>query len=214
LTAKFSNCPRLQITVFAGFLAWIWIVGLPSNAENHWKFLSKEEAQWMIDRVERDRADSKLEPFNLKVYLANIKDSKVWAFGCYPSKSPIQQSRDRIGTDGTNSTSQLCNNSRLRNRLLHAHHPARRPRLLSRHRAMPNLPPPPHVFAALLTWATAWVGDRYHLRSPIIVFNNLLMIIGLLLVAFVHAPWCALFRDFPGHGRRHGERARDLCVSD
>jgi hypothetical protein len=62
-------------------LAWIWIVGLPGNAEDHWKFLTKEEAQWMIDRVERNRADSKLEPFNLKAYLANAKDSKVWAFG-------------------------------------------------------------------------------------------------------------------------------------
>jgi hypothetical protein len=57
-------------------------VGLPGNAETHWKFLTKDEAQWMIDRVERDRADSELEPFNLKVYVANMKDSKVWTSGC------------------------------------------------------------------------------------------------------------------------------------
>lgn len=75
------NFSIFQITVFAGALAWVWIVGLPGSAENHWKFLTKEEAQWMIDRVERDRADSKLEPFNLKAYLSNMKDSKVWAFG-------------------------------------------------------------------------------------------------------------------------------------
>lgn len=142
MTAKFSNCPRLRITVFAGFLAWIWIVGLPSNAENHWKFLTKEEAQWMIDRVERDRADSKLEPFNLKAYLASVKDSKVWAFGmlsyCATTVAyaiayfmPIIL-QGGLGFSVGTAQCLIC---------------------------------PPYVFAALLTWATAWVGDRYHLRS-------------------------------------------------
>jgi hypothetical protein len=56
------------------------------------------------------------------------------------------------------------------------------------------------MFAALLTWATAWVGDRYHLRSPIIVFNNLLMIIGLLLEAFVKPASVRYFGIFLATG--------------
>lgn len=56
------------------------------------------------------------------------------------------------------------------------------------------------MFAALVTWATAWVGDRYHVRSPIVVFNNLLMIIGLVLVAFVQPPGVRYFGIFLATG--------------
>lgn len=38
---------------------------------------------------------------------------------------------------------------------------------------------PPYVFAAILMYFTAWVGDKYHTRGPILVFNAIIGLIGL-----------------------------------
>ena len=38
---------------------------------------------------------------------------------------------------------------------------------------------PPYVFAAILMYATAWFGDKYHMRGPILVFNAIIGLIGL-----------------------------------
>jgi MFS family permease len=38
---------------------------------------------------------------------------------------------------------------------------------------------PPYVFAAILMYLTAWVGDKYHIRGPILIFNAIIALIGL-----------------------------------
>lgn len=38
---------------------------------------------------------------------------------------------------------------------------------------------PPWVFAGIVMFATAWVGDKYRTRVPVIVFNACLSIVGL-----------------------------------
>jgi MFS family permease len=43
---------------------------------------------------------------------------------------------------------------------------------------------PPWAFAAIMMFATAWVGDKYHTRAPVMVFNAMLSIIGLPLMGF------------------------------
>lgn len=43
---------------------------------------------------------------------------------------------------------------------------------------------PPYVFAGMIMYSTAWVGDRYHTRGPVLVFNALLCIIGLPMMGF------------------------------
>lgn len=43
---------------------------------------------------------------------------------------------------------------------------------------------PPYAFAGIVMYSTAWVGDRYKIRGPIIVFNNLLCVIGLPIIGF------------------------------
>lgn len=41
---------------------------------------------------------------------------------------------------------------------------------------------PPYVLGALLMWLQAYLGDKYHLRSPFILFNSVLSIVGLSLL--------------------------------
>lgn len=38
---------------------------------------------------------------------------------------------------------------------------------------------PPYAFAGIVMFAGSWVGDKYHIRGPIVAFNALLCIIGL-----------------------------------
>lgn len=43
---------------------------------------------------------------------------------------------------------------------------------------------PPYAFAGILMFATAWFGDKYHLRGPVLVFNAMVGIIGLPIMGF------------------------------
>jgi hypothetical protein len=42
---------------------------------------------------------------------------------------------------------------------------------------MPNCPP--YILSAFLMYATAWLGDKYQVRGPGIVFNALISMTGL-----------------------------------
>ncbi|QDS68153.1 hypothetical protein FKW77_010340 [Venturia effusa] len=44
---------------------------------------------------------------------------------------------------------------------------------------------PPYAAAGVLMFATGWIGDKYHIRGPIIIFNSILAIIGLPLIGWV-----------------------------
>jgi len=43
---------------------------------------------------------------------------------------------------------------------------------------------PPYAFAGIVMYATAWVGDKYHVRGPILILNAVLTLIGLPLMGF------------------------------
>jgi hypothetical protein len=43
---------------------------------------------------------------------------------------------------------------------------------------------PPYAFAGIIIYGTGWIGDKYRLRGPIIVFNALLCLIGLPIMGF------------------------------
>lgn len=44
---------------------------------------------------------------------------------------------------------------------------------------------PPYAAAGIMMYITGWVGDKYHVRGPIIIFNSVLAIIGLPLIGWV-----------------------------
>jgi MFS family permease len=43
---------------------------------------------------------------------------------------------------------------------------------------------PPYAFAGIVMYAAGYVGDKYHVRGPLILFNMLLCLIGLPLMGF------------------------------
>ena len=70
------------MTVAAAVLGWIFLVDFPDVAvhKKNWRFLSKEEIEFVIRRINKDRQDASTEKFNFGKWLAAGKDWKIWMF--------------------------------------------------------------------------------------------------------------------------------------
>jgi hypothetical protein len=55
---------------------------------------------------------------------------------------------------------------------------------------------PPYAFAGIVMFATAWVGDKYHVRGPCILFNMLLCLIGLPIMGWAESANVRYFGVF------------------
>ena len=69
------------LTVLVGIMGYCLLVPFPdAEPEKAWKFLNKREVAFIIARVNADRADVIVEPFNLVKFLRPGLDLKVWGF--------------------------------------------------------------------------------------------------------------------------------------
>lgn len=68
------------ITCIFGIVGYFMIVDFPELASTSWRFLSERESAFAVARIEKDRADAVPEKFNLKDYLKNALDAKIWGF--------------------------------------------------------------------------------------------------------------------------------------
>ncbi|CAK7221443.1 hypothetical protein SEUCBS140593_004570 [Sporothrix eucalyptigena] len=141
--------------VVAGISYWL-LVDFPDSKRSTWKFLNDRERAWVVARVNADRGDATLPR---SVLCAT--DWKLWAYGMmFFNTTTITYALAYflpiilVGNMGFSIVEAQC------------------------------LVAPPYVFAGIVMIATSWVGDRYHIRGPIVLFNNLLCIIGLPIVGF------------------------------
>lgn len=70
------------MTVVAAVLGVIFLVDFPDVAlnKNHWRFLSKEEIEFIIRRINKDRGDAAQEPWNFRKWLSAGKNWRIWSF--------------------------------------------------------------------------------------------------------------------------------------
>jgi hypothetical protein len=59
---------------------YIFLVGFPEESHKSWRFLSQQERDFVIRRVNRDRDDALTEPFSLGAFLKPATDIKIWVF--------------------------------------------------------------------------------------------------------------------------------------
>lgn len=54
------------MTVVVAVLGWIFLVDFPDIAvnKNHWKFLSRDEIEFILRRINKDRHDANTERWN------------------------------------------------------------------------------------------------------------------------------------------------------
>lgn len=165
------------ITCIIGAIAYFTIVDFPELASRsgflRLKFLTKEESDFMVARIERDRADAILEEFNWKEYLCNGLDLKVWGFAAlFGLNTVLTYSLGfflpiilQVGMGFSIKDAQM-------------------------------LVCPPYVTAGIWTFINAYLGDKYRIRSPILIGNALLAILGLGLMGFVKTVGVRYFGVF------------------
>lgn len=68
------------ISVLVSLLSYLLLVDFPEEAHKSWKFLSKDERDFVIRRVNRDRADAITDPFTVGAFFRPALDLKIWVF--------------------------------------------------------------------------------------------------------------------------------------
>ncbi|KAL3454967.1 major facilitator superfamily domain-containing protein [Aspergillus heterothallicus] len=149
------------LTFIVGILCMIFVVDFPDKGHNAWGFLNERECAFILRRLNRDRADANPEPFNIIKFLRPALDPKIWGFAliffCLTTVSyAIAYFLPIILHDnmGFSIAASQC------------------------------LVAPPYVLAGILMVSTAWVGDRYRMRAPVLIFNSLITLIGLPVMGF------------------------------
>jgi hypothetical protein len=138
--------------------SYFLIVDFPEQAATagfQLKFLNEEEADFIVARIEKDRHDAIPEPFMVGKYLKNALDLKVWGFAVI----------FMLTTTCTYAIAYFL------------------PIILNEGMgfsvaASECLVSPPYVAAAIVMYAWAYLGDKYHIRAPFILINGALLLIG------------------------------------
>lgn len=117
--------------------------------------MTQKEANFVVATIEKDRSDAIAAPFKLGNYLRGGADLKVWAFASLFGLTTtityaIAFFLPIILRDGMGFSVALSQ----------------------------ILVAPPYVAAAIVMFGMAWAGDKYHIRSPFILFNGVLALIG------------------------------------
>lgn len=139
------------------------MVDFPEHASKSFWFLDKRQAEIMASRIECDRGDVKASKLELRKVLVHAKDVKVWGFCVlYFLLNLVSTSLSYflpiILQDGMGfSTNKAI--------LLNA---------------------PVYYWAAIPALLSSFVGDKYQLRGPVIVFNALCLIVGFCLTGFTN----------------------------
>ena len=152
------------LTVLVGLIGWYFIVDFPEHAAKKGigkKFLTEREVAFVVARIEKDRHDAIPQQFAIGQYLKHALDLKVWGFAALFMLTTtvtyaIAYFLPIILKDGMGFSTA----------------------------ASQCLIAPPYVLAAIVMFAFAYYGDKWHLRSPFILANGVLALIGLPLMGF------------------------------
>ncbi|OBT55558.1 hypothetical protein VE04_02732 [Pseudogymnoascus sp. 24MN13] len=149
------------LTVAMGLIAFFFLVDFPEKAMNSWRFLNEDDLKIIVDRVERDRSDVVAPPFKLGEYLKNGLDWKVYFFAANFGLSSVVTYAAAyflpiVLRDGLHFSVA----------------------------AAQCLSTPCYVFASILGYSQGYWSDKINMRTPFILFNCLLEIIGVAVLGF------------------------------
>lgn len=161
------------LTCALGISAYWLLVDFPDSPRKTWSFLGAPERAWVVARINRDRGDSRVPPFNLRKFLGAGTDWKIWAYAmiffCSTTLSyAIAYTLPIILVEslGFDVGAAQC------------------------------LVAPPYALAGILMFVTGWLGDKYRVRGPIILINMLFCIVGLPILGWHKDPAVRYFGIF------------------
>ncbi|KAI0201382.1 retrograde regulation protein 2 [Astrocystis sublimbata] len=149
------------ITIVIGLVTYFWMVDFPENAHRSLWFLSHDEQQLAVARLNADRKDVEPEVFAWKKVFVHARDPKIYGFAVMffllnlvsTSLSYFLPSILQNGLGFSENLSILLN-------------------------------APPYYYAVIPVFLSSVVGDKLRLRGPIIIFNCVTLIVGFSLLGF------------------------------
>lgn len=161
------------VTCIAAIAAWFIILDFPDRAETK-GLLTHNEAAIILKRIEDDRGDSVVDPLTWTKVFRHLGDIRLWAYATiYMSTTmPVYAFSYFLPVIllGMDYSPGLAN----------------------------ALSAPPALAAVCSAFAFAWLGDKYHVRAPVIAAQSLLTTIGLMIVAYAHNHGARYFGIFLG----------------
>ncbi|CAM1502709.1 Fc.00g074850.m01.CDS01 [Cosmosporella sp. VM-42] len=161
------------LTCALGIAGYWLLVDFPDSHRKSWAFLNDREEKWIIARINKDRGDSVVPPFHLGSFIRGGKDWKIWAYAMiFFNTTTLSYALAYtlplllMGRMGFTVGQAQC------------------------------LVAPPYAFAGIIMFSTAWVGDKYHIRGPIILFNMLLCLVGLPIMGWAPTAGARYFGVF------------------
>lgn len=149
------------LTMFLGIGAYWMLVDFPDKAHTSWKFLTEREALFIIKRVDQDRGDARPEAWSTAKFFKGGLDIKVWAYAMI-----------------------FFNTTTVSYALAYFLPIILQVNMGFSVGAAQCLVAPPYAFAGIVMYACGYLGDKYHVRGPIIIFNMILCLVGLPLMGF------------------------------
>lgn len=162
------------LTCVLGVAGYFLLVDFPDRAHKTalW-FLTEKECAHVVRRINKDRDDATVEKFNFKAWAASGADLKIWGFAmiffCLTTVTyAIAYFLPIILREGMGYSvgASQC------------------------------LVAPPYAFAGILMFATAWLGDKYKVRGPILIGNAIIGLIGMPIMGYASSSGVRYFGVF------------------
>lgn len=151
------------ITILLSFVTYFWMVDFPEKAHRSFYFLTEEERQVAVERIQRDRKDVEPEPFTWFGVLRHAADVKIYMFACMFFLL-------NLVTTALAYFLPIILQSGMG---------------FSENKAI-ILAAPPYYYAVIPVLLSSIVGDRLRLRGPVIIFNSICLIVGFCMLGFAH----------------------------
>lgn len=151
------------MTIFLGIITYFWMVDFPDVAERSFRFLSLDEQSLAIARINSDRRDAgRPAPFTVSAVAIHFLDLKLYAF-CL-----LFFLLNLVSTALSYFLPIILQSGMG----------------FSANKAI-ILSSPPYYYAVLPVLLSSYVGDKYRIRAPIIIFNASSLIVGFCMLGFV-----------------------------
>ncbi|KAL2440832.1 High-affinity nicotinic acid transporter [Exophiala dermatitidis] len=150
------------ITAAISIAAALVLVGFPDSKKLYRGFLNAKERDFVVAKINADRGDAEeKEPFNMGSFLRHGLDIKVWGFALLFCMLLVVSYSFAYFLPiilqkgmGFSTAAAQC------------------------------LVTPPYVAAGIMMYTEGWLGDKYKTRAPILLFNCVVTLIGLPVMAF------------------------------
>ncbi|KAH9887422.1 retrograde regulation protein 2 [Xylariomycetidae sp. FL2044] len=153
------------ISIVIGALTFFWIVDFPEEAHRSFYFLTEDEQKLAIRRINADRKDVEPETFTWERVFVHAKDIKIYGFAVlFFLLNLVSTSLSYFLPIILQSGIGFDENDSI---------------LLSA---------PPYYYAVIPVLLSSFLGDKYNLRGPIIIFNCICLIVGFCMLGFAEQP--------------------------